>query len=110
MHCFHVPFHFFSAPSGNDGSPLGVNEQHSPFCFRAIKTEVGAKNVGDVRHEVDRVVPDQDDPRMLELDYRASVRGGGDLGHQVPFATLMICLMWFSIIRLVVMLVMTESG
>ena len=68
VHRLHVALHLLAAAAGHDGLALVVHGQHQLGGLLLGVAEVVAEHVRDVRHQVDRVVPDDRDPRVLELD------------------------------------------
>ena len=68
MHRLHVTLHLLAAAAGHDRLALVVHGQHQLVGLLLGVAEVVAEHVRDVRHQVDRVVPHDRDPRVLELD------------------------------------------
>src|SRR5690606_32835878 len=57
VHGLDVDLHRLAGPLGDDGVPLVVDLEHEPAGALLGVAEVRAEHVGDVAHEVDRVVP-----------------------------------------------------
>lgn len=73
MHRLDVPFLFF-APAGRDiRAPFAMHDQHEFFGLLFGVAEVGAEHESDIRHQIDRIVPDDCHPRILQLDNEVSV-------------------------------------
>ncbi len=65
MHGCDIALHFLPSSIGDDRPALIVHVEHESLSFGLVVLEVGHKHVGDVGHQVDRVVPDNGDPGAL---------------------------------------------
>ncbi|OYN87848.1 nicotinate phosphoribosyltransferase [Parenemella sanctibonifatiensis] len=75
MHGLDVTFHLLAVARRDDGPAPIVHLEHELMGLVLGVMEVGHEDVGDVGHQVDRVVPDDADPRR-----RVEDRVGGTLG------------------------------
>ena len=65
MHCSYVSFHLFAGSGIDDCLTQGVYVHHQFGGLFLRVTEVSHEHVGDVRHQVYRVVPNYADPGFV---------------------------------------------
>ncbi len=68
MKSVDVDFRSLTRASRDDGATFLVHIEHQFGCFLEGIAEQLLKNECDVRHEIDGVVPHEDDPRRVEVD------------------------------------------
>jgi len=83
VHGLDVAFHRFAVACGHDGSAVVVHLKHQPFGLLRGDSEVTAKNVGHIGHQVDRIVPDQRHPGSIEQYVLAQFRAFGSYRHSL---------------------------
>ena len=83
----NVGLRFLAIACPEDGSAQFMNLEHVFLSGRSIKTEDAAKDHHDVAHEVDRIVPNNDQPNGRLFSFRLGLgvfRGNGngvETGH-----------------------------
>lgn len=79
MHGGGITLYFVAASGANHGSSVVVDGEHERLGLLSGVSEVLHEHESHVGHEVDRVVPDDADPRNLDLSIDAEL---GDFeGH-----------------------------
>lgn len=74
METKHVHLRLFPISFGYSGSTLTVHLQHQfGGLFQGV-AEQFLQHVGDVTHQVDRVVPDEDHPRSILINIKIGIR------------------------------------
>ncbi len=68
MHGLDVALHLLAAAARHDGLAVVVHREHELVRLLLGVAEVVAEHIRDVGHQIDRIVPDDGDPRILELD------------------------------------------
>jgi hypothetical protein len=78
---FDEEFGAFLGASPDDGAAELVDFEHVFFRARFREAEDFLKNLGDVGHEIDGVVVDDDIPRETEKGFGEAIGFGEGFGH-----------------------------
>lgn len=90
MHGLHVEFHLLACALRDDGMAVVMNGQHEVLGALPGIAEVRAEHVGDVAHEIDRVIPHDGLPRsgyagrLVQVDLVERDRGDRGPHHAQP--------------------------
>src|SRR5699024_117496 len=66
MHRSDVSFGLLLGTVGHNGLALMMYLQHQIMCNRCLIPKIGTKHVGDITHQVHRVIPDDHFPRFCD--------------------------------------------
>ena len=66
----HIMLRFLETLTGQDAFPLLVDLQHMKFGFFPGPSEHGLKHVGDIIHEIDRIIPTNNQVARLQSGFR----------------------------------------
>ena len=69
----HVVFRAFHGFAGQHALALLVNLEHVPFGLLPVPAKNDLEHMGHIIHEIDRVVPADDQPARFEVRLRAGL-------------------------------------